>query len=76
MTASELQDLIVRTLVRSSGGSPRRWRTAVGPIRLYDLATHAHCNWSVAPSGGTREVAEIEHLLDTLRLEHPIVAEG
>lgn len=76
MNVSELQDLIVRTLVRSFGGSPRRWRIVLGPIRLHDLATHSHCNWSVAPSGGTREVAQIERLLDTLRLDHPIVNEN
>ena len=76
MRASELQDLIVRTLVRTCGGSPRSWRTAVGPIKLYDLATHAHCNWSIAPSGDVREVARIERLMDRLRLDHPIVVEG
>jgi hypothetical protein len=73
MRASELQDRIVRALVRSSGGSPRRWRVVLGPIRIYDIRTHSHCNWSVAPSGEIGEVARIEKLLDTLRLEHPIV---
>src|SRR3546814_3015875 len=76
MTASELQDLLVATLVRKAGGTRRRWRIAVGPVRLHDLATHPHCNWSIAPSGGVREVAEIEQLLDSLRLAHPIVVEG
>src|SRR3546814_5362700 len=70
MTASELQDLLVATLVRKAGGTRRRWRIAVGPVRLHDLATHPHCNWSIAPSGGVREVAEIEQLLDSLRLAH------
>jgi hypothetical protein len=49
---------------------------ALGPVHRHDVATHPHCNWSVAPSGGSREIAEIEHLLDTFRLEHPIVAAG
>src|SRR3546814_4684859 len=75
MTASELQDLLVATLVRKAGGTRRRWRIAVGPVRLHDLATHPHCNWSIAPSGGVREVAEIEQLLDSLRLAHPIVVD-
>src|SRR3546814_19389837 len=48
MTASELQDLLVATLVRKAGGTRRRWRIAVGPVRLHDLATHPHCNWSIA----------------------------
>jgi hypothetical protein len=74
MTIIELQDLIVRTLVRTEGGSPRRWRIVVGPIKIYDLATHAHCNWSVAPSGANGEVAKVERLLDSLRLSHPIVS--
>jgi hypothetical protein len=74
--ASELQDLLVRTLVRSFGGSPRHWRAVIGPVRLYDIRTHAHCNWSVAPSGGSREIGRVENLLDTVRLEHPIVTDG
>ena len=74
MTASELQDLLVGALVRHAGGTRRRWRTAVGPVRLHDVATHPHCNWSIDPSGGAREVGEIERLLDRIRLEHPLVA--
>lgn len=76
MTATELQTMLVSTLVRTAGGSPRQWRLAIGPIRLHDLATHAHCNWSIAPSGGAREIAQIERLLDTVRLTHPIVVKG
>ena len=76
MRASELQERIVRALVRSSGGSSRRWRIVIGPIRLHDTRTHPHCNWSVAPSGAVREVAEVERLLDTIRLEYPIVGAG
>ena len=76
MTATELQERIVRALVRASGGSPRRWRVVLGPVRVYDIRTHPHCNWSVAPSGDVGEVANIERLLDTLRLEYPIVRAG
>ena len=73
MTAIELRELIVATLVRKVGGSARQWRIALGPIRRHDIATHPHCNWSVAPSASARETAQIEKLLDTLRLEHPII---
>ena len=76
MTTNELQAMLIARLVRIAGGSPRQWRIAIGPIRLHDLATHAHCNWSVAPSGSAREIATIERLLDTMRLTHPIVVSG
>lgn len=76
MTASQLQDLMIARLARSAGGTQRRWRTVIGPVRLHDPETHAHCNWSIAPSGGAREIAEVERLLDTLRLEQPIVTPG
>lgn len=73
MTADELQDVLIRRLVRSSGGTARRWRAAVGRVRVHDTATHPHCNWSVTPSGSAQETAAIESLLDVVRLEHPIV---
>jgi len=76
MTASELQHLITVTLARRVGGTERRWRMALGPIILHDRATHPHCNWSVRPSGDPRETAHIEQLLDTLRLDHPLVVAG
>ncbi|ODP38786.1 MULTISPECIES: hypothetical protein [Sphingomonas] len=76
MTASQLQDLLVKQLMRKAGGSQRRWRAVIGPIKVHDAATHAHCNWSVAPSGTSREIGEVERLLDTVRLERPIVAAG
>lgn len=73
MTVSELEDLIVTTLTRRLGGARRRWRIALGPARLHDPATHPHCNWSFAPSGGAGEIARIEDLLDDIRMEHPLV---
>jgi hypothetical protein len=76
MTPSELHDLLVALLARQYGGSQRRWRMIVGPIRTYDIATHSHCNWSVDPSGSFREVAEVERVLDTFRIRHPIVIPG
>ena len=76
MTASDLQDLLTATLVRQYGGSRRRWKSVLGAMRVYDPATHPHCNWSVALSGSVAEVAAIEALLDRVRGEHPIVSEG
>ena len=76
MTASEIRDLLATTLVRRSGGTRRDWRLVVGPVRVHDAATHAHCNWSVEPSGSAREVDEVERLLDQMRLSHPIVTAG
>jgi hypothetical protein len=73
MTASQLQDLLIARLTRKLGGSARRWRIAIGPVHLHDLATHGPFNWSVRPSGTPREVAEIERLLDTVRLDHPVL---
>ena len=76
MTSSQLQDLIVAMLVRRANGTGRRWRMVVGPVRVLDITTYPHCNWSVSPTGGTREVGEVERLLDSVRLEHPVVTEG
>lgn len=75
MTASELQDLVVRTLTRAFG-TQRRWRIVVGPVRLHDLTTPPHCNWSVDPSGTPREVTQVERLLHQVRFDHPIVSAG
>lgn len=72
MLVSELQDLIAATLARRIGGSQRRWRMALGPVRVHDAADFP-CNWSFAPSGTARENAEIERLLDDLRLQYPTV---
>jgi hypothetical protein len=76
MTASQLQDFLVKSLMRSVGGTQRRWRAVIGPVKVRDPATHAHCNWSVEPSGTSREIAEVERLLDRVRLERPIVSAG
>jgi hypothetical protein len=76
MKASELQDLLLSTLVRTAGGTRRQWRIALGPVRVLDRATHPHCNWSVSPSGSVAEIAVIERLLDDVRLSHPFVMSG
>jgi hypothetical protein len=76
MHTSQLQDLIVSTLVKQAGGTQRRWRIALGPIKLRDPLSYVHCNWEVTPSGTPRENAAIERLLDTIRLEHPTASAG
>jgi hypothetical protein len=76
MTVTQLQDLLLTTLLRGAGGDRRRWRIALGGIRLYDLATHPHRNWSVTPSGSFAEVAEIERVVDDIGARHPIVSAG
>lgn len=76
MRQSQLQDLLVATLVRRHGGTARGWRMAVGAVRLYDPATHPHCNWAIDPRGSTNQIDAIEHLLDELRGTHPLVTPG
>lgn len=73
MTASELQDMLVATLARRSGGTQRHWRLAVGPVRMLPADLYPHCNWTVRPEGSGQDIAAIESLLDHVRLSHPIV---
>ncbi|RJF85813.1 hypothetical protein [Sphingomonas cavernae] len=75
MTASDLQDLLVTILTREAGNR-RRWRIVVGGVKAYSLATHPHCNWSVTPVGSAGEIARVEHVLDSVRARHPIIAAG
>lgn len=76
MTANDILDLLIARLIRTGGGTKRAWRLAVGPVQVYDPSTHAHCNWSVSPSGSVQQNALIEEVLDDLRLAYPIVARG
>ncbi|WP_394652680.1 hypothetical protein [uncultured Sphingomonas sp.] len=76
MKASDLQDRIIAQLLRDHGGTKRRWRTAVGRVKLYDPATHPHCNWSLDPQGNAKENAVIEAMMDDLRLRLRIVTPG
>ena len=75
MNAQQLQDMLLTRLVRQHGGERRSWRSAMGMIRLHDIATHPHCNWSIYPSGSSRENAAIERLLDDVRGMQPIISE-
>lgn len=76
MTADQMADLIVTRLVRDHGGAKHEWRKRIGAIRLYSLATHAHCNWAVDPTGTPREVEAVEALLDELRIRYPLLRAG
>ncbi|KQS02320.1 hypothetical protein ASG11_16295 [Sphingomonas sp. Leaf357] len=73
MTTGQLHTLLIARLTRTSGGTARGWRIALGPIKVRSAATHVHCNWEVEPSGTEREIAAIERLLDQVRLDHPLV---
>ncbi|HWJ71507.1 MAG TPA: hypothetical protein VNS79_15795 [Sphingobium sp.] len=73
MTQSQLSDILVARLARDHGGTRHRWRRLVGPVRLYSLKTHAHCNWAMNPTGSLSEIATIEQLLDDLRMSYPIL---
>lgn len=73
MTASDLQSLLVTTLMREHGGDRRRWRLVLGEVKVYSLATHPHCNWSVTPSGAFADIDAVETLVDQARAQHPIV---
>lgn len=74
MTAGQLRDLFVVTLLRDQGGARRDWRLVVGEVKVYAPATHRHCNWAVTPTGSIEQIAAVEQAADTLRMAHPIVA--
>jgi hypothetical protein len=73
MTPDALIDRFVVRLLRDLGGTRRRWRTVIGPVKVYSAATHAHCNWSITPTGSPADIAAVEAVSDVLRIEHPIV---
>jgi hypothetical protein len=73
MTAADLIDVFLATLLREMGGTRRRWRQVLGDVRVYGADTHPHCNWSLTPAGSAAEIAAVERVADRLRGEHPIV---
>ncbi|MFZ5748024.1 MAG: hypothetical protein ACOY45_10285 [Pseudomonadota bacterium] len=73
MTDADLTDLFVATLIRTRGGTRARWRRVLGQVRVYDRATHPHCNWELAPRGSPADIAAVEALSDRLRGEHPLI---
>ena len=74
MTGADLIDLFATRLLRERGGNRRRWKQVMGKARIYDVATHAHCNWSITPSGTITENEAVERLADHLRGEHPLIS--
>jgi hypothetical protein len=76
MTASDLEQLLITRLIRERGGTSQTWRRALGKVIVRDTKTHAHCNWDFRLSGTDAQRAAIERLLDDVRLEHSIVADG
>ncbi|WP_419826053.1 hypothetical protein [Sphingomonas sp.] len=75
MTTADLRDLLVRDLVRADGGSAARWRRAVGELKVYARATHAHCNWEVRPAGTAYLIERVERAADAIRAAYPFVDE-
>jgi hypothetical protein len=73
VTQGQLIDLLIARLVREHGGGKHRWRNLIGRVQLYSLATHAHCNWAISPTGSHAEIAKIERLVDDMRMSHPIL---
>lgn len=73
MTAADLHETFITTLLRQAGGTRRHWRLALGEVRVYPVQTHPHCNWSVSPRGTLRDMTEIERLADDLRTRYPLV---
>ena len=73
MTTLDLTDQFLAILLREVGGTRRRWRNVIGPVKRYSAATHPHCNWSITPGGEAEENAAIERIADRLREKHPII---
>lgn len=73
MTALDLTDQFLAILLREFGGTRRRWRNVIGPVKRYSATTHPHCNWSITPGGEAEENAAIERIADRLRDKYPII---
>jgi hypothetical protein len=73
MTAADITDQFLAILLREVGGTRRRWRNVIGPVKLYSASTHPHCNWSITPGGEADENAAVERVADRLREKHPIL---
>lgn len=73
MTAADLIDQFLAILLREVGGTRRRWRNVIGPVKRYSAATHPHCNWSITPGGEADENEAVERIADRLREKHPIL---
>jgi hypothetical protein len=74
VTAADLHEMFITTLLREAGGNRRHWRLALGQVKVYGVDTHPHCNWAVSPSGTLRDLTEIERVADRLRERYPVIA--
>ena len=75
MTAGEIQDMIVRRLVKTRGGTGQEWRRCIGQLRVYAMDTHPHCNWDVFPSGTVSEKTAVNAEVDYVRSTHPHITD-
>ncbi len=73
MNAADLTDQFLAILLREVGGTRRRWRNVIGPVKRYSAETHPHCNWSITPGGEADENEAIERVADRLRDKYPIL---
>jgi hypothetical protein len=73
MTVHDITDQFLAILLREVGGTRRRWRNVIGPVKLYSAATHPHCNWSITPGGDAAENSAVERIADRLRDKYPII---
>jgi hypothetical protein len=73
LTATELQNLLIKILAGAAGGAPERWRELMGEIELLPLTTNPKCNWRVKPMGTNAEVDAIDMAAGIVRQEHPHV---
>jgi hypothetical protein len=51
MTQSQLIDVLIARLIRDTGGTKHHWRKLIGSVQIHSTKTHAHCNWTVNPTG-------------------------
>jgi hypothetical protein len=76
MKATELRELMVELLTGAAGGEETRWRECIGPVSWHPLGNRPASNWTIEPTGSSREREAIEHAARLLRAEHPYVDRG
>jgi len=73
MQSTQIHGLILAHLIRNVGGTRQHWRRAVGNLRVFPIATHAHCNWDVYPSGTAADIRAVNEAVDEIRERHPLI---
>lgn len=74
-TPDELAEILVTMLVGAAGGTPAKWRKALGPVEKLPTWQNVRCNWRVSPKGSAADLATIEKAVEIVREAHPYVAE-